>query len=230
MLRIVDTLLRGINARATEAVTDQFAVELIEQKIRDAQASFRAAKLTLAGLIQKQRVEQRALETLAGRIADLEERAARALDAGREDLGLTAAEAIADLENERAARKRTLEAMESRIERLRHSLDRANRRIIDLRQGAISAKAVDRERRAQRGLGHATRAGSTHIDEAEALVARVLGADDPFEKDEILREIDAGLDGSDIAERMAGEGFGKAMRVTPDDILDRLRARNTSKE
>lgn len=226
MFRIVDTLLRGASARAAEAVEDQFAVELIDQKIRDAQAGFRAAKMTLAGLMQRQKVEGRALEALGTRIADLEDRAAQALEADREGLAREAAGAIADLENERTTRRRTLDALDARVERLRHSLDRANRRIIDLKQGAISARAIDRERRAQRTLGRAIGSGSSHIEEAEALVARVMGADDPFEHDEILREIETGLDHSDIAERMAGEGFGKAMKTDADEVLNRLRKKN----
>ncbi len=222
MLRLMDTLIRGARARAEDAVTDRYAIELIEQKIRDAQASFRAAKTTLATLMQRQRVEERAVEALDIRIADLTDRAAQALEAGREDLAQEGALAIADLENERAVRQQTLDRLEAKVTRLRHSLDRANRRIIDLKQGAIGAKAVERERRAQAGLGR-TFTSTPHVQEAEELIARVMGADDPFEQDEILREIDAELDHSNVADRLGEAGFGKRSRVSADDVLARLR-------
>lgn len=222
MLRLMDTLLKGARARAEERVTDAYAIELIEQKIREAQASFRSAKTTLATLMQRQRVEVRAMDDLDTRIADLMERAGQALNAGRDDLAKEAAAAIADLENEKAVRQQTLDRLEAKITRLRHSLDKANRRIIDLKQGAIGARAVERERRAQAGLNGRI-AQTPHIAEAEELIARVMGQDDPFEQAEILSEIDAALDHSGVADRMGDAGFGAPSRTRAEDVLARLK-------
>src|SRR5262249_14303756 len=82
MLNVLKTLLSGASARAEEAVPDVFAIDLIEQKIREAEASLNAAKGTLASLIIRRRNEERHFARLDAQIKDLEGRATLALDAG----------------------------------------------------------------------------------------------------------------------------------------------------
>jgi len=62
------------------------------------------------------------------------------------------------------------------------------------------------------------------MDDAEALISRVVNADDPYEESEILAEIDRGLEGQDIAEKMADQGFGAVGKSTRDSVLERLKS------
>jgi phage shock protein A len=113
--------------------------------------------------------------------------------------------------------------LNQKIMRLRSSIEAGHRRIIDLKQGAIQARAVKREQEIQMKMARSgVSANSTQ--EAEDLIARVLGRDDPFEKAEILAGIDQDLQGDSITNRMADAGFGAATRTTADDILARLKS------
>lgn len=223
MFGTLKTLIVGANARAEEQVRDVYAIELIDQKIRESTETLKAAKLGLASLIQRERNETRQIEALSGRIEDLMVRAQGALDGERDDLARQAAQAIADLENERAARVQTHERLEARILQLRQSVETAHRRIIDLKQGAVTARAMRKEqgiqRRMTRHLG-----GESPLEEAEALIAWVMGEDDPFEQGEILRDIDDRLNHGDVADRMADAGFGPATKSTASDVLNRLKS------
>lgn len=225
MFGTLKTLIAGTSARSDEQVRDQFAIELIDQKIREATDNLKAAKVALASLIQRERAEMRQVETLNGRVSDLMQRATEALEGGRDDLAGQAAQAVADLENERSIRQDTVKRLEARIMQLRQSVEAAHRRIVDLKQGAVAARAARREqgiqRRVNRHLG-----GTSPFDEAEALIARVLGEDDPFEQGEIMREIETGLDHSDIAGRMADAGFGTQSKSTAADVMSRLTPQN----
>lgn len=222
MFGTLKTLITGASARAEDQVRDRYAIELIDQKIREAEATLVAAKTTLASLIQRQRNETRLIEALDTRLADLTSRATDALKAGREDLARQAAEAIAGMENERAVRRQTLDRLETRVCQLRASIDTAHRRIIDLKQGAITARAIRREQDMQDRLNR-TLAGPSPADEAQALIDRVTQDDDPFEQSEILREIDGGLTHGDIAETLAEAGFGANTKSTGPSVLNRLR-------
>ncbi|WP_319004483.1 hypothetical protein [Loktanella gaetbuli] len=51
MFKTLTTLLSASNARAETRLRDTFAIELIDQNIRTAEARLRAAKATLASLI-----------------------------------------------------------------------------------------------------------------------------------------------------------------------------------
>ena len=223
MLKTLATLIQGQNARAEDRVRDAFAIELIDQKIRESESSLRAAKATLASLIQRQRSEEKQHAALKTRIADLTRRAKDALENDREDMAQEAARAIANMENEMTVRAETLDRLEQKIIRLRSSIEAGHRRIIDLKQGAIQARAVRREQTIQMRM---VKSGAVEnsVEEAEELIARVLGRDDPFERSEIISEINRDLEGGSIADRMADAGFGPATRATADDVLARLKS------
>lgn len=223
MFGTLKTLINGANARAEEGVRDVFAIDLIDQKIREAETSLKAAKFTLAGLIQRERAEARQIGQLEARAKDLEGRAAEALGKDREDLAQEAAEAIARMENELTVRRDTQARLETRILQLRQSVEAAHRRILDLKQGAVAARALRREQDMQKRLNrHIAR--DSAFEEAEELIARVLQRDDPFEQRQILDDIDAGLSQRDVGDRLAAAGFGPATKTTGADVLSRLRA------
>ena len=228
MFNLLKTLITGANAQAEEALTDRFAIDLIEQKIREADAGLSAAKNTLASLIVRQRNEERHLSRLNEEIADLEKRAGLALQDGNESLATDAAKAIADLINEQAIRQSTVDQLNQRVLRMQAAVAKANRRIIDLRQGMISARAVDAERRAQKSLNRSI-GSSTAMRDAETLIKRVMNTDDPLEQSDVLDEIDAGLDGSSVRDGLAQAGYGDRSKVSAGDVLARLKAANAPK-
>lgn len=226
MFKTLSTLIAGANARSEDRVRDAFAIELIDQKIREAETSLKAAKATLASLIQRQRSEERQRDALQNRIKDMTKRAEQALDQDREDLATEAANAIAQMENELTIRSETCARLDQKVIRLRTSIEAGHRRIIDLKQGAIQARAVRREQAIQSKLN--TTIGTTSAtEEAEELIARVMGRDDPFEQSEILREIDRDLGHETLADRLADQGCGPATRTTADDVLARLKTKTS---
>ncbi|MDA9207428.1 PspA/IM30 family protein [Octadecabacter sp.] len=221
MLKTLSTLIAGVNARSEDRVRDAFAIELIDQKIREAETSLKAAKATLASLIQRQRSEIRQRDALKSRIKDMLDRAQQAMTSDRADLATEAAHAVAQMENELTIREETCARLDQKVIRLRTSIDAGHRRIIDLKQGAIQARAVRREQAIQSKL-NSTIGATSNTEEAEELIARVMGRDDPFEQSEILREIDRDLGHETLSDRMADNGFGAATRTTADDVLARL--------
>ncbi|MCF2905109.1 PspA/IM30 family protein [Octadecabacter sp. CECT 8868] len=227
MFKTLSTLIAGVNARSEDRVRDAFAIELIDQKIREAETSLKAAKATLASLIQRQRSEERQRESLKNRVTDMMDRAQEALNKGRDDLAAEAAQAVAQMENELTIRNETCDRLDQKVIRLRNSIEAGHRRIIDLKQGAIQARAVRREQAIQSKLS-STIGHTSNVEEAEELITRVMGRDDPFEQSEILCDIDRDLGHETLTDRMADQGFGAATRTTADDVLARLKNSNKS--
>ncbi len=221
MFNTLSTLIKGSQARANDRMRDHFAIDLIDQKIREADGSLKAAKATLASLILRHRNESKQIEALDRRIIDLTSRAKAALEDDREDLATEAAVAIAQLENESTLRCDTANRLETKITRLRHSVEAAHRRIIDLKQSAISAKAVQAEQKMQARMAPGA---ENSFEEAEELIARVMGREDPFEQGEVLRDINAALKHENIGDKLAHEGFGPATKSTAADVLARLKS------
>ncbi|MEE9387315.1 MAG: PspA/IM30 family protein [Paracoccaceae bacterium] len=222
MISTFKSLFAGSSARAEEKVRDIYSIELIDQKIREGSAGLRAAKAALAGLIQRERSEVRQIKVIEKRVQDLISRATEALAAKRDDLANEAAQAIAHMENELTLRHETVSRLQARVIRLRQSVETTNRRIVDLKQGAVSARAIRQEQGIQARL-NTTLAGDSPLSEAEGLIADVMGRDDPFEQGEILREIENGLSSADLGDRLAAQGFGPATKVTAAEVLGRLK-------
>lgn len=222
MFELFSTLVKGANAKATETVTDAFAIDLITQKIREAEAGVGGAKQALATLILRQRSEQTALDLLLTRKTTLEDRVRQALAADNNDLAMEGAGAIAEMENEALIRQQTVTRLGEKVTRLRHSVEKAHRRVVDLRQGAITARAIDLERKSQHRLNRSL--GGNAIEEAEALIRRVAEQDDPLAQAEIVEEIDDQLSHKTTEDRLAAAGFGPATKVRPEDVLARLRS------
>lgn len=195
---------------------------MIEQRIREAETNLASAKVTLASLIQRHRSEQKLAAALDGRLAGLTNRASEALRAGREDLAGDAASGIAAIENERTIRRTTIDELDAGIARLRLSVEAAHRRIVDLKQGAITARAVRNEHRSKARLSKSF-SGTSAAGEAEELIRRVVDQADPFEQYKILADFDRGLTGSSITKTLEDEKFGPATRATASTVLDRLK-------
>jgi len=171
----------------------------------------------------RHRTEARQIEALDRRTIELVSRAKAALEDNHEELATEAASAIAQMENESTLRCETANRLEAKITRLRHSIETANRRIIDLKQSAVSAKAVRAEQAIQSRLSP-TLTSQNSFEEAEALIARVMNREDPFEQGEVLREINAGLTHENIGDKLAASGYGPANKSTTADVLARLKS------
>ena len=223
MWKTITTIILGRRARAEEALRQENAVLIIEQKIREAAAGHDAAKRRLASLIARIKAGERSLAALDGRIADLERRAMGALTAGKQALAEDAARVLADLENERSARHAALAASEEKAGRLRLAVEKTERRLIDLRQGLMVAKSVEDERRALR-TGAIERSPEGAMREAEETLQSLIGGVDPVEELEALGQIEAELNGDATIDALAAAGFGPARKVRPEDVLNRLKA------
>jgi len=223
MFKIMRTIFLGKAARVEQDIETANASIIIEQKIREAEAGHAMAKRGLAALITRSKSERKALNVLSGRITDLENRTREALAGGKESLAQDAAKLIAELENERAVRERTLISSQEKAERIRLAIEKTHRQLIDLRQGLITAKSIEVERHAVRNLKGDISAHSA-IAEGEAVLKRLLGSPDPVATIEALEEIEADLSGDTVVDRLSEAGFGKSDKVQPSDILERLRA------
>ncbi|MEO1749073.1 MAG: PspA/IM30 family protein [Pseudomonadota bacterium] len=221
MFELVKTIFKGSQARAADRVRDHYAVDLLEQKVREADQDLATAKRTLASLIMRERNETRALQAVQKRIEDLEARVKQALDAEKSELARDGAIAIADLENEAEARSRTVGSLQEKVSRMRLSIEKTNRRIVELKQGMIEAKSLDAEHAAQRRMNRSIGSG-TNIRDAEALIKRIKERDDPVEMTEVLDEIDQDLDHTNAADKLAANGFGDSLKTSADDVLARL--------
>lgn len=221
MFKVLNTLFRGSAARAEQSMTERYAVDLLEQNVRDAESGLDHAKTVMATLIVRERGESAALSALETRIADMETRARAALAAGNSALAGEAARAVADMENERSGRSSALAELRLQLTKTGAAMEKTQRRIVGLHHGMIQAQAVDEARKAQRSMQRPTGRRDS-IREAESLITRILTQADNRDTAEALEQIEARFDHTSIRDRLADSGFGEPTRTTPEDVLARL--------
>lgn len=222
MFATLKTIFAGQVAREETRVRDYYALDLIDQKIRETEAGLNAAKSSLAALIQRHRAEAAQAKALSKRIAGLMERAQDALDKGLDELVAETAGAVADIENELARRTETFDRLDRKIGSMRLRVEKAQRRLVDLRQGAISAKAIRAEQQATRAVASAL--PGAPAKEAQELIDGILRAENTDQLANIYEEIDDDLGHRTLEERLGASGCGDATIVSAADVLAKLKS------
>ncbi|MFV0491540.1 MAG: PspA/IM30 family protein [Pseudorhodobacter sp.] len=182
-------------------------IQAIYRKIQNSETGLRAANETLADLIQRLREENGRIARLDERIEDMTCHARAALHNRRDDWARNAAGKLAQMENERNMRAETSLQLEERMLNLRQTLDRAHRHILTLRQSAETAQV---------------RVTNGEIDKEPTV--QLIDAEDPLTNPGILQRIHKDLAQDPLSKRKTEPGFGPEVRVTAEDILNRLKA------
>ena len=222
MFQTFKTLFQGASVQSEKRVRDFYALDLIDQKIHETEQGLNAAKASLAALIQRHRAEEKQVKALENRIVDLMGRAKAALDKKLTDLATETAGAVADMENELVRRKETVVRLDQKITSLRLRVEKAQRRLIDLRQGAISAKAIRAEQNATRRVASAL--PNAPAKEAQDLIDSIIGSDDEEPLADIYEELDDDLNNRNLEDRLGASGCGDPTKTTAADVLAKLKS------
>lgn len=226
MIKILATLVRGAVAEAEEAVFDANATRVLCQQLREAATALEYSKRELACAMAYRASEQRAVDSLEARAAELEAGAIAALQAGRDDLGQEAAAAIAATEDERRDRREAVTRFDADIARLKQLIEHGRHRLADLRRGLEMARVQEALHRAGANGRKAVISGTGALREAEATLARIklrqAGEEDMHAA---LEELEAESSGRTLDDRLAAAGFGPSPKTAATDVLTRLKAK-----
>jgi phage shock protein A len=229
MFKTFVTLFRGAAAAAEEEIADHNALLILDQQIRDAAGAVRRGKQALAIAVVKDDRERKRIDILSTRIADLEERAGEALTSGREDLAAEAAEAIAAMENDRAAVVEARASFADEITHLQSTVVDYTRRLADLDRGRQIAKAAEAVRRLKAGRNPPGVVAASALAEAEETLRRLRERQtDDVAADSIMQALDAEAASKSLAGRLEAAGCGPRTRITGADVLARIGSRTKS--
>ena len=224
MFKTLFLLIRGSAASAAEEMADRNALLILDQQMREARAAIDQSKRALALAMAQDEMEAKRLEGTIARIADLEVRVKAALKAGNAGIAREGAEAIAALEADRDAAEKARTLFASEIARLRGLASQAEQRLVALDRGRRVARAAESVRTMRKTPIEEGRLHESTLSEAEATLHRLRERQaESFAADEALAKLDLATSPSDVAERMAAQGFGPRLKTTVDDVLARLR-------
>ncbi|MDG1580096.1 PspA/IM30 family protein [Pseudomonas sp. GOM6] len=143
------TALRGGANEVGEAMVDSQALRILDQEIRDADLELRKSKEALAEIMAKQKLAADRAEKSAAKVAEYEQYALKALEAGNEVLAQEVAVKIANLEVEVAGEREQAEGYAASVAQLRKAVSQAEANIKRLKQQVDTVKATESVQKAQ---------------------------------------------------------------------------------
>lgn len=226
MLKQLFTLARGRTVDAGMAYLDANAVALLRQQMREAAAGVTRSRKAVAVAMAYAERERAALARIEEQIIDLETRAVAALEEDREDLAREAAEAIAALDAERDAARKTVDIYDRDIAKLRTALKQSEHQLAELRRGQRLAEATAKTQHVRGSMPVNTR---NDLSDAAATLERLQDrqalADETMEA---MTELSIAGNADAVAKRLADAGMGSPRKTSADAVLDRLKSRKSS--
>jgi len=226
MFKTLITLVRGKTYESGERVADAHALTILDQQIRDASGNLDRARRALAIASAQDASENRRIESVRAKIADLETRAVAALGGAREDLATEAAKAIAGLEIDLMSATAAQASFARECAKLRAMTANAERRLTELERGRRAARAAEAVRRLRSQGDEQLGGGASALQDAEETLKRLR--QHQLEDEAATEAIEAieGVNGAElVSEKLQAAGFGDPTRPNAKSVLERLRQR-----
>jgi phage shock protein A len=231
-MSVLKDLMQAIKGGANElgeAVVDANAVRILEQEIRDAETAISSAKQSLTRMKSSEIRLRRDLSTLSADVADYEQKAIAALNAGEEALAAEVADRIAEVEGEREDKAGEQAALNAEVNKI-HAMIKARERTIQKNKRELDkVRTVQELQRATESVSRnfaASGSSSHRVSKAlERVKAKQENWQDRMQAGEWLEGQEAG---DDIDAKLRAKGIGGSASGGASDVLARLKARQAS--
>lgn len=219
-------LLTSVRAGAQglgEAWADSQAFRILDQEIRDCDIELRQSRESLAHLIARHTLAERALAGNADKIGEYEGYAIKALESGEEVLAREVADKIAALESARGDDEAHLRQLAASVAELRKAVAMAEGNIRRLKQQLDTVKATESMQRAQAAVAQRYAGPQNRLQTAVDSLARIK---------QKQAERGARMEAAaELARQDGGDALDRKLRdagIMPDDagaeaVLARLR-------
>ena len=218
------TALRGGANEVGEAVVDSQALRILYQEIRDADVELRKSKEALAEIMAKQKLASDKVNKSAASIAEYEQYALKALDAGNETLAKEVAEKIANLEVEQASEREQAEGFAASVAQLRKAVTQAEGNIKRLKQQVDTVKATESVQKAQMAVAQRYGGSQAKLQTAVESLERIKQKQaERAAKMEASAELAATSAPDDSLEAKLRAAGIKADNASADSVLARMK-------
>lgn len=224
------TAIRGGATEVGEAMVDTQALRILDQEIRDAESALAQARQELVRIMGQHKVAIQKCDEMAAKIADLESKAMKALDTGREDLATEVAEAIAHLSTQHDAEQQLATEFASSVDNMRQSISKAEQQIRELRHQADIVKARDSVQKAQSKAQSAATGAQGNVGNAASTLERLMERQQQQAQFEAQEALESERTGSDLEQKLRDAGITPQAN-SASAVLERLKAsRNADSE
>lgn len=229
LLRKMFTALRGKATETGEAIVDSQGIRIMEQELRDAKSALNTANEELTSLMAKRNLAAKEVDTLTDKMAEYEKSAMAALEKGEQSLAEEVAEEIARLESEREVSQANVSQYDGTIEALKSTIAKSKGEIRRVEQQMSHVKATEAAQKAQSAVASQHAGQNASMNSAVASLERIKERQAmQAEKLKIGEEMQAQESGADLEARLTKAGIGGQQASSGNDVLARLKAKQTT--
>jgi len=228
VLKDIITALRGGANEVGESIVDANAVRILEQEIRDAEVAIANAKGSLTKMKATEIQLKREVGTLNIDIADYEQKAIQALDAGKTDLATEVAEKIAEIESERDDKQTEQRALDAEIQKINTLIRSREKRIQKNKRELDKVKTVKELQRATASISTNVAATGSSDHRVSQALERVKKKQQNWQDQLEAGEWMQGENSSDSLDtKLAEQGIGGSGGGA-NAVLERLKAKKSA--
>ena len=218
------TALRGGANEMGEAIVDSQALRILDQEIRDADLELRKSKEALAEIMAKQNLAAERAGKSEAKVAEYEQYALKALEAGNESLAQEVAVKIANLEVELASEREQAGAYAASVAQLRKAVSQAEANIKRLKQQVDTVKATESVQKAQMAVAQRYGGSQAKLHTAVESLERIKQQQaERAAKMEATAELAEAANVEDSLESKLRAAGIKADNASADSVLARLK-------
>ena len=229
ILSKIFTAIRGGAREVGETIVDANALRIFEQEIADAKNALNKAKGSLTEVMAKEMQTKRKITAVENNIAEHEGFAGEALNKGDEALALEIAEKIGEFEVELAEQQAILSTFVGSVKALKQQVKQAEKSIKENQRQLVMVKTTDSVQKATMAVNDNLVNNNSTMSSAKESLDRIKkrqqDRQDQMAASQELYDQDTG---AVLKAKMADAGIGGSPKAKSDDILARIRAKQSS--
>lgn len=217
------TAIRGGAREAGEAVIDANATRIYAQEIADAKNNLAKAKRELTDVMATQTRGKREIKTLQEDAVKYEEAAMAAVEKNEEELALSCAEKVGEIQNELATQEQMLAQTSAQVNNLKAMIKKTETTIREHERELKMVKTTASVQKATQSINSTQNSGANKLLDAKSSLDRIKERQQQtFDRMDAAEELEKEMGSSSLDEKLAEAGIG-GTKSSASDILAKMK-------
>jgi len=223
------TALRGGAREAGEAIMDANSTRIYGQEIEDAKNNLSNAKRELTNVMASQTKGTRDVKQLQDDIAKYEQAALTAVEKNEEELALSCAEKVGELQSELTTQQQVLAQTAAQVNKLKALIKQSETTIREHERELKMVKTTESVQKATQSITNTQHAGANKLLDAKSSLDRIKERQQhTFDQMDAAASLENEMGSGSLDDKLAQAGIGGS-KSNASDILAKLKQGASSK-
>ncbi len=217
------TALRGGAREAGEAIVDANSTRIYAQEIADAKNNLAKAKRDLTDVMATQTKGKREIKTLQDDAVKYEKAAMTAIEKNEEELALSCAEKVGEIQNELATQEQMVAQTSAQVEKLKSMIKQTETTIREHERELKMVKTTESVQKATQSINNTQHSGANKLLDAKSSLDRIKERQQQtFDRMDAADSLEKEMGSNSLDDKLAEAGIG-GNKSSASDILAKMK-------